>query len=41
MLPSIVDVSFELEISRDTAEKGYNILIKSKLWNPFPSKVVL
>ena len=37
VLPSINELSFEFEISRDTAEKGYRYLKKGNYW-PVPGK---
>jgi len=38
MLPSINEVSYELEISRDTAEKGYKYLKKIGVLGSIPGK---
>jgi DNA-binding transcriptional regulator YhcF (GntR family) len=38
MLPSINDLSYELDVSRDTAEKGYRYLKKTGLLGSVPGK---
>ena len=38
LLPSISDMSFELEISRDTAEKAYRNLKRLGIINSVPGK---
>ena len=41
VLPSINELSFEFEISRDTAEKGYKYLKKTGVLGSVPGKVIL
>jgi DNA-binding transcriptional regulator YhcF (GntR family) len=41
LLPSINELSFEFEISRDTAEKGYKYLKKIGCSDRFPARVIL
>jgi len=41
ILPSINELSFEFEISRDTAEKGYKHLKKLGCWALYQARVIL
>ncbi len=38
LLPSINDISAEMEVSRDTAEKAYRQLKKKESWNLYLEK---
>lgn len=41
LLPSINELSFELEIARDTEEKGYKYLKNWACWGPSRGKAIL